>query len=78
MGLVDSYSSVKNTKLIYRFQSPFANMPCRAQDIDMFVPTEYRTNALISDKLNVIKVSGYRKLQSDFWNLLSLWLICYK
>ena len=56
MGLVDSYSSVKNTKLIYRFQSPFANMPCRAQDIDMFVPTEYRTNALISDKLNVIKV----------------------
>ena len=58
MGLVDGYSSVKDTRLIYRFQSPFANMPCRAQDIDMFVPSEYRTNALISDKLTVIKVSS--------------------
>lgn len=59
MGLVDGYSSVKDTRLIYRFQSPFANMPCRAQDIDMFVPSEYRTNALISDKLTVIKPSKW-------------------
>jgi len=70
MGLVDSYSSVKNTKLIYRFQSPFANMPCRAQDIDMFVPTEYRTNALISDKLNVIKPNKWSE-DLLFWMFYS-------
>ena len=43
MGL----SFIKDNRLIYRFQSPFAEMPCRVQDIDMFVPNEYLTNVHI-------------------------------
>ena len=52
MGL----SFIKDNRLIYRFQSPFAEMPCRVQDIDMFVPNEYLTNVHIREKLAEIKV----------------------
>ena len=52
MGL----SFIKDNRLIYRFQSPFADMPCRVQDIDMFVPGEYLTNIHIREKLAEIKV----------------------
>ena len=54
MGL----SFIKDNRLIYRFQSPFAEMPCRVQDIDMFVPNEYLTNAHIREKLADIKVDN--------------------
>lgn len=49
-------SFIKDNRLIYRFQSPFADMPCRVQDIDMFVPGEYLTNIHIREKLAEIKV----------------------
>ena len=55
MGL----SFIKDNRLIYRFQSPFAEMPCRVQDIDMFVPNEYLTNLHIREKLAEIKVGNY-------------------
>ena len=50
-------SFIKDNRLIYRFQSPFADMPCRVQDIDMFVPGEYLTNIHIREKLAEIKVN---------------------
>ena len=67
-------SFIKDNRLIYRFQSPFADMPCRVQDIDMFVPGEYLTNIHIREKLAEIKVNtgmqnrNYRYFQSThFW-----------
>ena len=54
MGL--AFVKGNSNRLIYRFQSPFAEMPCRVQDIDMFVPNEYLTNIHIREKLADIKV----------------------
>ncbi|KAI0226530.1 hypothetical protein LSAT2_022949 [Lamellibrachia satsuma] len=41
------------------FQSPWADAPCRPQDIDFHVPTEYLTNIYIRDKLAPIKLNRY-------------------
>ncbi|XP_071943010.1 CCR4-NOT transcription complex subunit 2-like isoform X1 [Antedon mediterranea] len=41
------------------FQSPWADGPCRPQDIDFHVPSEYLTNLHIKDKLAPIKLSRY-------------------
>nr|CAB3232223.1 CCR4-NOT transcription complex subunit 2 [Phallusia mammillata] len=45
--------------LYHKFQSPFIRQPCRLQDIDFFVPSEYLTNAHIRDKLAPIKLNRY-------------------
>ncbi|XP_078481207.1 CCR4-NOT transcription complex subunit 2 isoform X2 [Ciona intestinalis] len=45
--------------LYHKFQSPFSRQPCRLQDIDFFVPSEYLTNAHIRDKLAPIKLNRY-------------------
>jgi len=66
MGL----SFIKDNRLIYRFQSPFAEMPCRVQDIDMFVPNEYLTNLHIREKLAEIKTSKYNE-DLLFWMFYS-------
>lgn len=66
MGL----SFIKDNRLIYRFQSPFAEMPCRVQDIDMFVPNEYLTNVHIREKLAEIKTSKYNE-DLLFWMFYS-------
>ncbi|KAM6985357.1 CCR4-NOT transcription complex subunit 2-like isoform 2-T2 [Aplochiton taeniatus] len=42
-----------------KFASPWASAPCRPQDIDFHVPSEYLTNIHIRDKLAVIKLSRY-------------------
>ena len=55
----------KDNRLINRFQSPFAEMPCRVQDIDMFVPNEYLTNVHIREKLAEIKVLMVNKNYSS-------------
>ena len=41
------------------FQSPWAESPCRPQDIDYHVPTEYLTNTFIREKLSPIKLNKY-------------------
>nr|AMK01809.1 CNOT2 [Mytilus galloprovincialis] len=41
------------------FQSPWADSPCRPQDIDFHVPAEYLTNIYIRDKLAPIKLNRY-------------------
>ncbi|XP_078000337.1 CCR4-NOT transcription complex subunit 2-like isoform X3 [Glandiceps talaboti] len=41
------------------FSSPWADTPCRPQDIDFHVPQEYLTNVHIRDKLAPIKLSRY-------------------
>ncbi|XP_074661497.1 CCR4-NOT transcription complex subunit 2-like isoform X2 [Tubulanus polymorphus] len=41
------------------FQSPWADAPCRPQDIDFHVPSEYLTNIFIRDKLAPIKLNRY-------------------
>lgn len=41
------------------FQSPWADSPCRPQDIDFHVPAEYLTNIFIRDKLAPIKLNRY-------------------
>lgn len=41
------------------FQSPFADAPCRPQDIDFHVPQEYVTNIFIREKLAPIKLNRY-------------------
>lgn len=41
------------------FQSPWAEAPCRPQDIDYHVPQEYLTNICIRDKLAPIKLNRY-------------------
>jgi len=63
-------SFIKDNRLIYRFQSPFADMPCRVQDIDMFVPGEYLTNIHIREKLAEIKPSKYNE-DLLFWMFYS-------
>uniref|UniRef100_A0A8C7Z9Q1 CCR4-NOT transcription complex subunit 2 n=1 Tax=Oryzias sinensis TaxID=183150 RepID=A0A8C7Z9Q1_9TELE len=42
-----------------KFSSPWASAPCRPQDIDFHVPSEYLTNIHIRDKLAAIKLSRY-------------------
>ncbi|XP_064629756.1 CCR4-NOT transcription complex subunit 2-like isoform X2 [Lineus longissimus] len=41
------------------FQSPWADAPCRPQDIDYHVPSEYLTNIYVRDKLAPIKLNRY-------------------
>ncbi|CAD5110769.1 DgyrCDS136 [Dimorphilus gyrociliatus] len=41
------------------FLSPWADGPCRPQDIDYHVPTEYLTNMYIREKLAPIKLNRY-------------------
>ena len=41
------------------FQSPWADAPCRPQDIDYHVPSEYLTNIYIRDKLAPMKLNRY-------------------
>ncbi|KAK6187307.1 hypothetical protein SNE40_005368 [Patella caerulea] len=41
------------------FQSPWAEAPCRPQDIDFHVPAEYITNIFIREKLAPIKLNRY-------------------
>ncbi|XP_076444582.1 CCR4-NOT transcription complex subunit 2-like isoform X1 [Babylonia areolata] len=41
------------------FQSPWADAPCRPQDIDFHVPAEYLTNIFIREKLAPIKLNRY-------------------
>lgn len=48
-----------DSNLYHKFQSPFSRQPCRLQDIDCFVPSEYLTNAQIRDKLAPIKLGRY-------------------
>jgi len=69
MGL--AFVKGNSNRLIYRFQSPFAEMPCRVQDIDMFVPNEYLTNIHIREKLADIK------LQTDKYSEELLFWIFY-
>lgn len=64
MGL--SFVKGNSNRLIYRFQSPFAEMPCRVQDIDMFVPNEYLTNIHIREKLAEIRPDKYSE-ELLFW-----------
>uniref|UniRef100_A0A8C4NGX8 CCR4-NOT transcription complex subunit 2 n=1 Tax=Eptatretus burgeri TaxID=7764 RepID=A0A8C4NGX8_EPTBU len=42
-----------------KFASPWAESPCRPQDIDFHVPSEYLTNIHIRDKLAPIKLPRY-------------------
>ncbi|XP_072915774.1 CCR4-NOT transcription complex subunit 2 isoform X1 [Hemitrygon akajei] len=42
-----------------KFASPWASAPCRPQDIDFHVPSEYLTNIHIRDKLATIKLARY-------------------
>uniref|UniRef100_A0A9J8AC06 CCR4-NOT transcription complex subunit 2 n=1 Tax=Cyprinus carpio carpio TaxID=630221 RepID=A0A9J8AC06_CYPCA len=42
-----------------KFASPWASAPCRPQDIDFHVPSEYLTNIHIRDKLAAIKLGRY-------------------
>ncbi|KAM8861403.1 CCR4-NOT transcription complex subunit 2 isoform 2-T2 [Synchiropus picturatus] len=42
-----------------KFASPWASSPCRSQDIDFHVPSEYLTNIHIRDKLAAIKLARY-------------------
>lgn len=43
------------------FQSPWADAPCRPQDIDYHVPSEYLTNMFIREKLAPIKLNRYQE-----------------
>lgn len=45
--------------LYHKFQSPFSKQPCRPQDVDFFVPSEYLTNAHVREKLAPIKLNRY-------------------
>lgn len=41
------------------FQSPWSETPCRPQDIDYHVPTEYLANVYVRDKLAPIRLNRY-------------------
>jgi len=45
--------------LYQTFAGPWADLPCRPQDIDCQVPPEYVTNASVSDQLAPIKLNRY-------------------
>lgn len=42
-----------------RYRSPFSRQMCRLQDLDCFVPSEYKTNAQLREKLAPIKLTKY-------------------
>jgi len=47
-------------KTLYQsFGGPWADTPCRPQDMDFHVPAEYLTNAAIFDKLAQVKLNRY-------------------
>lgn len=50
-----------NENLYHSFLSPFSDVPCRLQDIDYPVPTEYIMNGQIKEKLAPIDVSRYNE-----------------
>nr|CAG4646262.1 EOG090X06CC [Macrothrix elegans] len=47
--------------LYNNFGGPWAENPCRPQDIDFHVPPEYLTNAVIRDKLAPVKLNRYQE-----------------
>ena len=47
--------------LYNNFGGPWAENPCRPQDIDFHVPPEYLTNAVIRDKLATVKLNRYQE-----------------
>ena len=42
------------------FGGPWAETPCRPQDIDFHVPHEYLTNTAIREKLAPVKLNRYK------------------
>lgn len=46
--------------LYQNFGGPWAETPCRPQDIDFHVPPEYLINAAIRDKLAPVKLNRYK------------------
>ncbi|CAF0721278.1 unnamed protein product, partial [Brachionus calyciflorus] len=50
-----------NENLYHSFLSPFSDSPCRLQDIDFPVPTEYIINFQIKDKLAPIDLTRYHE-----------------
>ncbi len=46
--------------MYHSFLSPFSEVPCRLQDIDFPIPTEYIINCQIKDKLAPIDLSRYQ------------------
>jgi len=46
--------------LFQTFGGPWADTPCRPQDIDFHVPHEYLTNTTIRDKLAPVKLNRYK------------------
>ena len=42
------------------FGGPWADTPCRPQDIDFHVPHEYLTNTAIREKLAPVKLNRYK------------------
>nr|CAG4640862.1 EOG090X06CC [Eulimnadia texana] len=47
--------------LYTNFGGPWADNPCRPQDIDFHVPPEYQINAVIREKLAPLKLSRYQE-----------------
>lgn len=47
--------------LYNNFGGPWAENPCRPQDIDFHVPPEYLTNAVIREKLAPVKLNRYQE-----------------
>ncbi|XP_076287843.1 CCR4-NOT transcription complex subunit regena isoform X2 [Lasioglossum baleicum] len=47
--------------LYQNFGGPWAETPCRPQDIDFHVPPEYLINATIRDKLAPVKLNRYKE-----------------
>ncbi|XP_078036579.1 CCR4-NOT transcription complex subunit regena isoform X2 [Augochlora pura] len=47
--------------LYQNFGGPWAETPCRPQDIDFHVPPEYLINAAIRDKLAPVKLNRYKE-----------------
>lgn len=46
--------------LYQNFGGPWADTPCRPQDIDFHVPPEYLINASIREKLAPVKLNRYK------------------
>merc|ERR1719445_1697043 len=49
-----------DVNLFPTFGGPWADTPCRPQDIDFHVPHEYLTNTAIRDKLAPVKLNRYK------------------
>jgi CCR4-NOT transcription complex subunit 2 len=54
-----NFRSCCRKNLHQTFGGPWADQPCRPQDIDCQVPHEYSTNAAIVDTLAPIKLNRY-------------------